>query len=170
MRTKRFALLIVLALMLSACSGDLEVSKKTLEKQVTAKSTEKKLVPSSVKCATGLKGKVGAKATCTILANDLKYTANVKATKVKGKVVSFLMNVPGPAILPTKSLETQVTKIVGAQVESGIDTVTCPDELEGTVGQSVDCSILSNSGEKLNIGVTVSTADFFGVNFEINQK
>lgn len=166
---KHLAVLVIVALTLSAC-GTLEVSKKELAKQVSAKAKEKDLPPTSMKCATGLKGEVGAKATCKFVANGLKYTAHIKATKVKGNVVSFDMNVPGPAILPTKSLESQVTKSVGSQVESGIDSVKCPDELAGTVGKSVDCTIVAVNGSKYTVAVTVTTADLYGVNFTVDEK
>jgi hypothetical protein len=168
-RIKHLALLLIVALSLSAC-GTLEVSKKELSKQVSAKLSEKQLKPTSMKCAKGLKGKVGSKATCKFTANGLDYTVHVKATKVKGKTVSFNLNVPPPAIVPPKTLETQVKTLVGDKVSSGIDTVKCPDALPGTVGKSVDCVITAVDGTKINVGVTVTTADLYSVNFSIDQK
>src|SRR4051794_3121068 len=100
---KHLAVLVILALTLSAC-GTLQVSKKELEKQVSAKAKEKDLDPTTIDCGKGLKGEVGAKATCKFEANGLKYTAHVKATKVKDKTVSFNLDVPGPAIVPPKTL------------------------------------------------------------------
>ena len=169
MRIKHLALLLIVALSLSAC-GTLEVSKKELTKQVSAKVTEKQLKPTSMKCASGLKGKVGSKATCKFTANGLNYTAHIKATKVKGKVVSFDLNVPLPAIAPPKTLESQVNTVIGSQVASGIDKVSCPDSLAGVVGKSVDCDITATDGKKYTVVVSVTKADLYSMSFDINEK
>ncbi|MCW2799939.1 MAG: hypothetical protein JWQ70_1411 [Aeromicrobium sp.] len=175
MRIQRIAVLSLLAVILTACSfsasvGAKAISTDKLEKQVSTKASEQQLTPSSVTCKDNLKAKVGAKAKCTLIANDLKYVATVTATKVKDDVVDYDMKIPPPAIVPTNSLEAQVAKLISNQVESGIDSVTCPDELEGTVGKTVDCAILAENGKKFNVAVTVTKADFFGVNFDINEK
>lgn len=165
-------LLVAAGTVSCSVSGSVEVGKKvdsaTLEKEVTAKLQEQ-LPPDSVSCPDGLKGKVGAKTTCTVIANDLKYTATVTATKVKGSTVSFDLKMPPPATVPKASLEKQVTGALADQVPSGVKAVTCADDLVGTVGETASCEVTPNSGDPVPVTVTVTTATFTDVRFSIKS-
>jgi hypothetical protein len=158
-----------------ACSvsGSVEVGKRvdsaTLEKEVTAKLQDQ-LPPDSVSCPDGLKGKVGAKTTCTVIANDLLYTATVTATKVDGSTVSFDLKMPPPATVPKTSLEKQVTGALADQVPSGVKVVTCDGNLVGTVGETTTCQVTTNAGDTVPVNVTVTTATFTDVRFSIKSN
>jgi hypothetical protein len=154
-------------------SGSVEVGAKvdsqTLEKQVTEKLKEQ-LPPDSVSCPDGLKAKVGAKTTCTVIADDLRYTATVTATKVKGKTVSFDLKMPPPATVPKATLAKQVTAALVDQVPGGVKSVTCSSDLVGTVGETAACDVTSNDGQTVPVTVTVTTATFTNVQFSIKSN
>jgi hypothetical protein len=167
------ALLVAAGTVSCSVSGSVEVGKKvdsaTLEKEVTAKLQDK-LPPDSVSCPDGLKGKVGAKTTCTVMADDLRYTATVTATKVKGSTVSFDLKMPPPATVPKASLEKQVTGALADKLPSGVKSVTCADDLVGTVGETAACEVASNAGDTVPVTVTVTTATFTNVQFSIKSN
>lgn len=174
-RTALVPALLIGTLGAAACSvnGSVEVGKKvdsaTLEKEVTAKLQDK-LPPDSVSCPDGLKGKVGAKTTCTVMANDLRYTATVTATKVEGTTVSFDLKMPPPATVPSATLEKQVSGALAGQVPGGVKSVTCADDLVGTVGKTATCDVTSASGDTIPVTVTVTTATFTDVRFSIKSS
>ena len=164
--------LVLFAFAVTGCefSGSIDVGKKVssseLEKQVT-KKLQSKLPPDSVSCPDGLKGKVGAEAKCTVIANQLRYTATVTATKVKGSTVSFDLKMPPPATLPKTALESQVAKLLAAKAPGGIDSVTCQDELVGVVGKTANCEVQPKSGDAADFTVTVTSATFTNIGFNI---
>ena len=174
-RTVLMSAVALTALGTSACSvsGSVEVGAKvdstTLEKQVTAK-LKQQLPPDSVSCPDGLRAKVGAKTTCTVIANDLRYTATVTATGVKGKTVSFDLKMPPPATVPKASLEKQVTSALVGQVPGGVKSVTCARDLVGTAGETAACDVTSNDGQTVPVTVTVTTATFTNVQFNIKSN
>jgi hypothetical protein len=170
------ALLVSMVLLVSvgtvACSakGSIEigtkVDSKTLEKQVTEK-LQTQLPPDSVSCPDGLDAKVGATSTCTVVAQDLRYTATVTATAVKDKIVSFDLKVPPPPTVPKAALAKQVSAALADQVTGGVQTVTCLSDLVGTVGETAACDVTSGDGQKTPVTVTVTTATFTNVKFNI---
>ncbi len=81
----------------------------------------------------------------------------------------FTTDVPPPAVVPTSTLDAQVKTLLADQIESGIDSVSCPDELEGTIGKSVDCSVTATNGKKIEVSVTIDQADFKTVHFNIEE-
>lgn len=174
-RTAMMPALLLATLGVASCSvsGSVEVGKSvdsaTLEKEVTAKLQDQ-LPPDSVSCPDGLKGKVGAKTTCTVIADDLRYTATVTATKVEGSTVSFDLKMPPPATVPKASLEKQVTSALADQVPSGVKNVTCADDLVGTVGETTTCEVVPQAGDTVPVTVTVTTATFTDVRFSIKSS
>jgi hypothetical protein len=176
MRTRALltSTLLLAALGAASCSvsGSVEVGKfvdsATLEKQV-ATELQKQLPPDSVSCPDGLKGKVGAKSICTVIADDLQYTATVTATKVDGSTVKFDVKMPPPATVPQASLEKQVGDALADQVPGGLDSVECDGDLEGTVDETASCDVLTQGGESLPVTVTVTTATFTDVRFSIRS-
>lgn len=141
-----------------------------LKSQVTDQISAEQLAPSTIDCLKPLLAKNGATASCTFIANDLKYVATVTAHDVTETDIPFTTDVPPPAVVPTSTLDAQVKTLLGDQVESGIDSVSCPDELEGTIGKSVDCSVTATNGKKIDVSVTIDQADFKTVHFNIEQK
>ena len=153
-----------------SASGSVEIGKKvdskTLEKQVTEK-LQTQLPPDSVSCPDGLKAKIGAKSICTVVAQDLRYAATVTATKVKGNTVSFDLKMPPPATVPKEALAKQVTAALADKVTGGVKSVTCLGDLVGTVGETAACDVTANDGQKTPVTVTVTTATFTNVQFNI---
>jgi len=147
---------------------DAKVDSTTLEKQVADK-LKNKLPPDSVACPDGLKAEVGATSTCTVVAHDLRYTATVTATGVDGTTVSFDLKMPPPAVVPSASLQEQITSAVHGRVPGGVKSVTCTGDLVGTVGETANCVVTSKSGQRTPVTVTVTTASFTNVQFDIKS-
>lgn len=172
----RIVPVLVVAAMTAACSasGSVEVGRNVasgeLEKQVTSKLEEKDFPPDSVSCPDGLRGKVDATTTCVVLSNDLEYTATITATKVEGSTVSFDLKMPPPATVPKDSLEKQVTAALVDQVPGGVESVACEDDLVGEVGETAACDITSGAGDVVPVTVTVTTATFTDVQFDIKSN
>ena len=145
-------------------------SRDLLETQVTTKSSEQQLTPSSVDCPKPLLAKNGDTATCTVIANDLKYAATLTAHDVSDTDIPFTIKIPPPAIVPGSTLEAQVAKLLTGQIASGIDSVSCADELEGTIGKSVECTLTSEDGKTTEVVVTIDQADLLTVHFNIVEK
>ncbi|AXT85424.1 hypothetical protein C6I20_09635 [Aeromicrobium sp. A1-2] len=145
------------------------VGPDLLQQQVRTKASEQRLTPSDVNCPEGLPARDGAIASCTLIANDLKYVATLTAHDVTDTNVPFSIKVPPPAVVPVTTLEAQVASLLSGQIASGIDAVACPDELEGTVGASVDCVVTAEDGRKIDVAVTIDRADFFTVHFTVDQ-
>jgi LysM repeat protein len=175
MRGRIVSVLVVVALT-AACevSGSVEVGKNVssgeLEKQVTSKLEEKEFTADSVSCPDGLRGKVDATTTCTVLSNDLLYTATVTATEVEGSTVSFDLKMPPPATVPKDSLAKQVTAALVDQVPGGVESVVCEDDLVGEVGETSVCDVTSGAGDVVPVTVTVTTATFTDVQFNIKSN
>ncbi|MEO6472830.1 MAG: DUF4333 domain-containing protein [Aeromicrobium sp.] len=175
MRLTTIAFVLIAFGTASACSVsgsvnvDKSVSTKTLEKQVAAQVTAKepRLKPQNVACPKKLKAKVGATTSCALLANGLQYNVDLKVTKVKGLHVDFLFNIPPPPVVPPVTLEGQVKKSLDSQIPSGIDTVKCPEGLKGVKGEKTVCDLVANDGSKHPATVTVTDANFFGVDFHM---
>lgn len=170
MRTRALISLLAVLALVAACSGTPRVTPRALEKQVADQVNAQKLTPSSVVCADGLEAKIGATATCTLIANELKYTANLKATKVDGKKVAFSIKVPPPAIVPVKTLETQVTTALAKNDPASAASTKCPKALVGTTGKTATCSVTNAAGVERNVTVTVTTASFQNVAFDISSE
>lgn len=172
----RIVPVLVVAALATACSasGSVEVGKNVasgeLEKQVTSKLEEKDFPPDSVSCPDGLRGKVDATTTCTVLSNDLLYTATITATEVEGSTVSFDLKMPPPATVPKDSLEKQVTAALVDQVPGGVESVSCADDLVGEVGETAACDVTSGAGDVVPVTVTVTTATFTDVQFNIKSN
>ncbi len=153
-----------------ASIGAKSVSPDELEKQIAAKSTQEGLTPSSVQCDDSLSAKINATAACIVLANDLKYTATVRATKIKGSTVSFDLRIPPPAVVPVETLEDQARQVIGPRIDGEIASFTCDDELEGTVDATTQCQLETDEGQVVDLLVTVTEADFTSVDFRFDPN
>lgn len=172
MRTRRLTALLMVALAVtSACSTSAKkVAPRDLEQQVADQVNAQNLTPTNVVCPKGLDAKVGAKAACIITANSLQYAANVETTSVKGTKVAFKLRLPGPAVVPTQTLEAQVTDVLKGRDPATVKTVSCPDALDGTKGKSTSCTVTAADGTRRDVTVKVTQASLLTVALDVLEK
>ncbi|MCW2750636.1 MAG: hypothetical protein JWR83_1746 [Aeromicrobium sp.] len=173
MRSRRLAALIIVVLAVtSACStaSAKKVAPHDLEQQVANQLNTQKLVPTNIVCPKALDAKVGATASCIVAANSLQYTANVKATSVKGSKVAFKLTVPGPAVIPTQTLEAQVTSVLTKREPATFKSATCAKPLDGVKGKTATCSVTSKNGKTRDVTVKVTQATLLNVALDVLEK
>ncbi len=166
------ALLLVVLVTASACSSGSakKVAPRDLEQQVANQVNAQKLVPTNVLCPKGLDAKVGAKATCIVTANALQYDVFVQTTSVKGTKVAFKLRVPGPAVIPTQTLEAQVTSVLTKRDPKSVKTVSCPVPLDGVKGKTAACGVVAQDGTKREVTVKVTEATLLNVGLDVLAK
>jgi hypothetical protein len=137
----------------SASTGPASVSKSDVADQISSKVVQQSgQKPDSVSCPDDLKATVGATLDCTIAANGQSDGVNVTVTSVNGSTVNF-------DIVETVSkadVASQISAQLNQQFGHPPDSVTCPDNLKGTVGATLRCQ-LSDDGTPYGVTVTVSS-------------
>jgi predicted thioesterase len=168
-RTMASALAVAgMAVALTACSfsastGPVTVSKNDVADQISAKvAAQSGQKPDKVSCPEDLKGAVGASIDCTMTTGGQNDAVNVTVTSVNGSSVDFdiVETVDKDAV--ADQINSQLTEQVGHPPES----VTCPDNLKGTVGATLRCQ-LSDAGANYGVGVTVTGVQGGDVKFDI---
>lgn len=158
------ALAIVSALSAtSGCSSDKSVSTDELEKQVSA-ALEKQAGsdPGDVSCPDELPAKVGEKTRCTLTRGSDEVPVEVAVTAVDGSDVDFEI---APTLLRS-TLEDEISTQLEQQVGQAPDDISCPDDLIGTIGETMRCT-LSAGADELGVAVEVTGVDGTDVNFSI---
>jgi hypothetical protein len=169
MRSRLAVLIIVVLAATSACSSTSakKVAPRDLEQQVANQVNAQKLTPTNVVCPKALDAKVGAKATCVITANSLQYEAFVKASSIKGTKVAFKLSIPGPAVIPTQTLEAQVTSVLTKREPKTFKSASCPKPLDGVKGKTGTCSVTSQDGKTRDVTVKVTQATLLNVGLDV---
>ena len=138
------------------------VNKLDVANQVSMKLTDAAgNRPESVTCPNDLPAKVGAQVNCEMKTKNQTYNVNVTVTSVNGSDVKFDMVETVDKDQVASVISGKLTQQVGRKP----DSVTCPDNLKGTVGATLRCQ-LTDSGQKYGISVTVTSVDAGDVNFD----
>lgn len=145
--------LVVLALGLTGCSsGPGAVGKDDVASQVSSKMTDASgNKPDSVTCPEDLKAEVGAQVNCAMKVKDQPFNVNVTVTSVDGDKVNFDMVETVDKDDVAKQISDQLAQQVGEKPEK----VSCPDNLKGTKGATLDCE-LTDQGKTYGVKVTVT--------------
>jgi hypothetical protein len=170
MRLRHLAALIIVVLAVtSACSSTSakKVLPRDLEQQVANQVNAQKLTPTSIVCPRALDAKVGAKATCIVTANALQYNVYVTATSVKDSKVAFKLKVPGPAVIPTQTLEAQVTSVLTKRDPKTFQSASCAKPLDGVKGNTATCSVTAPDGTTRDVTVKVTEATLLNVGLDV---
>ena len=138
------------------------VSKSEVASQITAKMTDAAgNKPDSVNCPSDLPATVGAQLNCEMKVKNQTFNVNVTVTSVNGSDVKF-------DIVETVD-KNQVASVISDKLTQQAgrkpDSVTCPDNLKGTVGATLRCQ-LNDQGQKYGVSVTVTNIDAGDVNFD----
>ncbi len=116
---------------------------------------------SDVTCQSGLDGKTGAQAQCTVTKDGVRAVRTVEVTNVEGLLMSY-------EVLPVLSRD-QVQGLLGdrlAQSGPRPERVECLGDLQGKVGATLDCTaVVGGSSEQFMLTVTNVNGDVidFGV-------
>jgi Domain of unknown function (DUF4333) len=150
---------------LGACSCSVgsshAVSKSDVASQITAKMTDAAgNKPESVNCPNDLPAKVGAQLNCEMKVKNQPFNVNVTVTSVNGSDVKFDMVETVGKDEVASAIRRQVTQQVGQQP----DSVTCPDNLKGVAGATLQCQLISGT-DKYGVMVTVTSVDAGDVKF-----
>jgi hypothetical protein len=150
---------------LGACSCSVgsshAVSKSDVASQITAKMTDAAAnKPESVDCPNDLPAKVGAQLNCEMKVKKQPFNVNVTVTSVNGSDVKFDMVETVGKDEVASAIRRQVTQQVGQQP----DSVTCPDNLKGVAGATLQCQLISGT-DKYGVLVTVTSVDAGDVKF-----
>jgi predicted thioesterase len=141
------------------------VSKSDVASQITTKMTDAAgNKPDSVTCPGDLPAKVGAQLNCEMKVKGQTYNVNVTVTSVNGSDVKFDM----VQTVDKKQVASVISDQLTQQLGSRPDSVTCPDNLKGTVGATLRCQ-LTDGGQKYGVNVTVTSVDGNNVNFDIKR-
>ena len=140
------------------------VSKSDVANQITSKLTDAAgNKPESVDCPNDLAAAVGAQLNCTMKVKDQTFNVNVTVTSVNGSDVKFDM----VETVDKNQVANSISDQLAQQFGSKPDSVTCPDNLKGTVGATLRCE-LTDKGQ--TYGVTVTVNDIQGGNVSYGFK
>jgi predicted thioesterase len=148
----------------AACSsGPSTVNKSDIQNQINSKMTDSSgNKPDSVNCPNELNATVGAATDCDMTVKGQPFNVNVTVTSVDGDKVKFDMVETVDKAQVASEISDQLAQQVGHKPES----VTCPDNLKGDTGATLQCE-LTDSGQTYGVNVTVTDVDAGDVKFDI---
>jgi hypothetical protein len=137
------------------------VSKEQLEKAVSRLVAGPARQPvTSVSCESGLEGKVGATAHCEVDAGGAKLRRTVEVNSVEG----LMMNFDVVPVLTREEVASSLLDEFERQLGRRPDSAQCAGNLEGQVGNTVDCTVVTGS-ETASFTLTVTTVSGGGINY-----
>jgi Domain of unknown function (DUF4333) len=138
------------------------VSKDDVSHQISDKMTDSDgNKPESVSCPNDLKATVGATLNCEMKVKGKPFNVNVTVTSVDGDNVKFDMVETVDKNEVAQELSNQLEQQVGKKP----DSVTCPDNLKGSVGATLRCE-LTDGAQTYGVTVTVTSVTGGVVNFD----
>ncbi|HEV7147236.1 MAG TPA: DUF4333 domain-containing protein [Pedococcus sp.] len=191
LRVAGAACAVLTAFLLGGCSvhGKVTplVSQSDLQAQIATqleKATGEK--PANVSCPAPLEGVVGQTQRCSLVsAAGNTFGLTVTVTSVSGTTVNFDIKVDAaptgsasgsanpsstasalPSV-PGSDLEDQVSSQLERTVGQKPSSVSCPDPLQGSVGQSARCTLTATDGTVYGLTVTVTSVSSATVQFSI---
>jgi hypothetical protein len=136
--TRTSVIIVGVALLTLACAGcsggEKVVTKTDVANQISVKVNGIK--PDSVTCPDNLKGQVGATLHCEFKNAGQTFGVNVTVTSVNGDDVEFSM-----VETVYKDDVANAVRDMVSQQHGRIDPVTCPTDLNATVGAAERCDI-----------------------------
>jgi len=131
------------------------LSKEQLENSVSDLVADSSgLEVNSVSCESGLEGEEGAIAHCVVDAGGLTLTRTVEVEEVDG----LLMDINVVPILTKREVASALMDELTPQIGERPDAAKCDDNLEGSPGNTVTCTIVAGPDTQ-DFLVTVTTVD-----------
>ncbi|MEH3140010.1 MAG: DUF4333 domain-containing protein [Mycobacterium kyogaense] len=110
--------------------------------------------PDTVACLSGLPGRAGAVAQCDVSAGGAPVRRTATVTGVTGLTMTFDL-LP---LLTKEELESSLLDELTGRVNRRPDSAVCGGGLEGRVGDTVDCTVVSGA-ERAELTLTVTAVD-----------
>jgi hypothetical protein len=137
------------------------LSKEQLEKAVSRMVADAAHTQvASVSCESGLEGKVGATAHCEVDSGGIKLRRTVEVNSVEG----LMMNFDVVPVLTKEEVASSLLDELQRQLGRRPDSAQCTGELEGKVGNTVDCTVVTGSATA-NFTLTVTTVTGDSINY-----
>ncbi|TRW79009.1 DUF4333 domain-containing protein [Mycolicibacterium sp. 018/SC-01/001] len=121
--------------------------------------------PDAVRCLSGLPGRPGAVAMCDVAADGATVRRTATVTGVKGLTMTFDV-LP---LLTKAEVETSLLDELAARVNKRPDSAVCAGNLEGRIGNSVDCTVVSGP-ERAELRLTVTAVDGTTIDYSYAPK
>lgn len=131
-------------------------------KEELAKAVSGMVADSTVTCATGLEGKIGATAQCDLTRDGVDSKRVLEVDGISG----LEMDVSMKRLWPKEKVQEVLMQRLNAD-GSPAETVECVDGVIGKTGQNVECAAVTGN-EKKGYVVTVTTVedDNFGIDYQ----
>jgi Domain of unknown function (DUF4333) len=137
------------------------LSKEQLEKAVSRMVANATHTPvASVSCESGLEGKVGATAHCEVDSDGVKLRRTVEVASIEGLMMDFDV-VP---VLTKEEVASSLLDELQRQLGRRPNSAQCAGDLEGKVGNTVDCTVVTGSNTA-NFTLTVTTVSGGSINY-----
>jgi hypothetical protein len=137
------------------------LSKEQLEKAVSRLVADAAHAQvASVSCEAGLKGKVGATAHCEVDSGGVKVRRTVEVNSVEG----LMMNFDVVPVLTKEEVASSLLDEFQRQLGRRPDSAQCTGELEGKVGNTDDCTVVTGS-DTAHFTLTVTTVIGGSINY-----
>ena len=137
------------------------VSKEQLEEAVSRLVTDAARVQvASVSCESGLEGKVGATSHCDVDAGGVKLRRTVEVNGIDG----LMMNFDVVPVLTKEEVASSLLDEFERQLGRRPDSAQCAGNLEGKVGNTVNCTVVSGQDARSFI-LTVTTVSGGSINY-----
>ena len=141
------------------------VAKTQLETSVTRMVTSStKAMPDSVSCESGLEGKVGAVAYCNVTAHGTTSKRTVVVSQVSGLSMKY-------GLIPMLAQPVVASSLVFQlrQIGQHPDNATCAGDLEGIVGNTVECTA-TTGGQQQSYILTVTAVQGDNITYKYAPK
>jgi Domain of unknown function (DUF4333) len=132
--------------------GPATVDKKALQTDIANRLAKAGEQPESVRCEQDLVGEVGATAHCDVDAGGVSLRRTVEVNSVEG----LMMNFDVVPLLIKEEVASSLLDEVERQLGRRPDSAQCAGNLEGKVGNTVDCTIVTGS-DRTSFTLTVTT-------------
>lgn len=147
----------------SVNSGDVQYDiMPAYTKDELAKAVSSMLPDSTVACATGLEGKIGATAMCDVTRDGIDSKRVLEVDDISG----LQMDVSVKRLWPKEKVQEVLMQRLNAD-GTPAETVECVDGVIGKTGQNVECAAVTGNQKKGYV-VTVTTVedDDFGIDYK----
>ena len=141
------------------------VSKSQLDASVAQLVTNtSKAAPDSVSCQSGLDGKVGAVAYCAVVTNGTSSRRTVEVSEVSGLAMKY-----GLIPVLTQPVLAESFAFQLRQIGQPPDSVSCSGDLEGKVGNTVECTAVK-AGQTRTYVLAVTAVHGESITFNYTLK
>ncbi len=165
-------ILFIALIIVVAVNATPTVSQAKVESEISTKlESTSGTTPDSVQCPGELKGKEGEVLTCTTTVSGVRGQVDVAVTSVSGSTIRYNVQPnrdAAPEVLQSY-VESQLSNQLEAKARQKPDSVQCPGDLLGKVGETMTCTA-SVDGDSAPIEVKVAKVEGLKVAFGFTVK